>query len=880
MEAAGKTDRELYEASLRGNRRAFGAIVERYKSLVCAVAYSATGDLNVCEDLAQETFVAAWRQLPTLRDANKLRPWLCGIARRLALLSIRNRRRDVMAGAQSLESVPERCASTPTPREEAMIEEKQRLLWGAIEQIPDAYRIPLILYYQRGQSVERLAQILGLSRDAVKQRLVRGRHMLKSEVEKFVEQSLAQTRPSRDFTAGVLAVLPRMAGRAGAAGAAREAAQPVLRRLLTGSSIGAKTLSGAGIALALAVGFAAYQLRSDGTSNKTAPSAHNMVLAAENVATAGPAIEEAEATIVGEDRAEDSSADGAREEADVVSMPETSPKTGASSKPIEGPQGTVYGDVLMLDGSPAAGATVDAFCDANWHGPCATAKTDAAGHFEVELPPDSYCFAARLGNLTASNGFCSALIRICEGERRREELRLLPGMEVRGKVVVKDTQEPVPHALVVAGSGIRTQTSTDGTFRIQGLERCGTGIKVFKDGWYSRGRSYGTGSTDVTKAVLELEPGATVHGVVTDECGKPIEGVKVKWAVSGSIFHMAFCDTVTNAKGEYMLTGLRTEDPDLPIQAEYDGYRLRNGKTKRVCITPSQRDITLNLEMNPDPDARQDVSGGGRTRTVKGRVLNHEGRPIPGAVVASGRLRTCTGASGRYSLSDVPVPSAGDTSRQGPSIWAAAEGYAPAERLLDEFGAGDCDFRLEPGHWLEGRVVDRDGRPLPGQLVVSGQSRATTDEEGRFHLDDLPCGTAPVRVPSVGGDTRAELEVDTDGHEIIAQAHGLQVSGRVLWLEDDRPVTDFAVAVTAPRDRQPDDLRSARGFRWFTSPDGTFTYYNSGPARLLGGAARLIVKVPGYVERVIERTPIRSITDIDYDSYVIYLSKSSRARCI
>jgi hypothetical protein len=56
-------DAELVARSLTGNRDAFGLIVSRYQSLVCSIAYSATGCLSRSEDLAQETFLTAWKQL-------------------------------------------------------------------------------------------------------------------------------------------------------------------------------------------------------------------------------------------------------------------------------------------------------------------------------------------------------------------------------------------------------------------------------------------------------------------------------------------------------------------------------------------------------------------------------------------------------------------------------------------------------------------------------------------------------------------------------------------------------------------------------------------------------------------------------------------------
>jgi RNA polymerase sigma factor (sigma-70 family) len=83
ISCAAQNDAKLVSATLAGDRDAFGQIVTRYQSLICSLAYSATGSLGQSEDLAQETFITAWRQLRELRDPEKLRSWLCGIARNL-----------------------------------------------------------------------------------------------------------------------------------------------------------------------------------------------------------------------------------------------------------------------------------------------------------------------------------------------------------------------------------------------------------------------------------------------------------------------------------------------------------------------------------------------------------------------------------------------------------------------------------------------------------------------------------------------------------------------------------------------------------------------------------------------------------------------------
>ena len=69
----GQSDAELLEASRRGERDAFGALIERYQGVVCAVSYSRTGDHALSEDVAQDTFIAAWHQLGQLREPGRLR---------------------------------------------------------------------------------------------------------------------------------------------------------------------------------------------------------------------------------------------------------------------------------------------------------------------------------------------------------------------------------------------------------------------------------------------------------------------------------------------------------------------------------------------------------------------------------------------------------------------------------------------------------------------------------------------------------------------------------------------------------------------------------------------------------------------------------------
>jgi RNA polymerase sigma factor (sigma-70 family) len=200
-------DTQLVELSLLGDTRAFGRIVERHQSLVCGLAYSACGNVHVSEDLAQETFITAWQQLRSLREKSNLRGWLCGIARHVIHNFLRRQQRTPTAMATELDEVMHPASDELSPDECAINQQETAMLWSALQTLPSNYREPMVLYYRQQESVGAVAESLGLSEDAVKQRLARGRAMLAEHVERRLGSSLRQTMPTAAFTCGVLAAL-------------------------------------------------------------------------------------------------------------------------------------------------------------------------------------------------------------------------------------------------------------------------------------------------------------------------------------------------------------------------------------------------------------------------------------------------------------------------------------------------------------------------------------------------------------------------------------------------------------------------------------------------------------------------------------------------
>ena len=136
------SDEQLVEWSLTGDRDAFARIVQRYQSLVCSITYNVTGSLSLSEDLAQDTFLAAWKQLAELREPSRLRSWLCGITRFLAGKELRRRDREPIDAAEALDAIHDPPSKEPSPSAQAVSREEEAILWRALERIPEVYHDP------------------------------------------------------------------------------------------------------------------------------------------------------------------------------------------------------------------------------------------------------------------------------------------------------------------------------------------------------------------------------------------------------------------------------------------------------------------------------------------------------------------------------------------------------------------------------------------------------------------------------------------------------------------------------------------------------------------------------------------------------------------
>jgi RNA polymerase sigma-70 factor (ECF subfamily) len=176
--AAGETDDELVVRSRRGDRAAFEQLVRRTARLVYARQYLEARDPHRAEDLAQETFLLAWRSIAQLEDPAGFRPWLLRIARTAAADSFRHDTRKKRAGSGKQEdfsvAVDQVPTPSPPPDESAERAETRNRVTTALKSLPEEYGVPLTLRYIAGADYETIGRQLGLSNGSLRGLLNRG----------------------------------------------------------------------------------------------------------------------------------------------------------------------------------------------------------------------------------------------------------------------------------------------------------------------------------------------------------------------------------------------------------------------------------------------------------------------------------------------------------------------------------------------------------------------------------------------------------------------------------------------------------------------------------------------------------------------------------
>jgi RNA polymerase sigma-70 factor (ECF subfamily) len=169
---------DLIEACRRGDAQAFEALVRATQQRVYSLAFRIVGNHEDASDVAQEVYVKVWRAIRHYRGDSAFTTWLHRVATNAAIEHLRKRGRL----AEPIE--PERMAQMEQPAPEREIVVEQSDVEAALERLPAAYRVALVMRELYGMSMEEVAKQLGSSVGATKVRLHRARQRLAEELEK------------------------------------------------------------------------------------------------------------------------------------------------------------------------------------------------------------------------------------------------------------------------------------------------------------------------------------------------------------------------------------------------------------------------------------------------------------------------------------------------------------------------------------------------------------------------------------------------------------------------------------------------------------------------------------------------------------------------
>ena len=191
---AAQADIDLVLSASSGNAAAFETIVRTHNRLLFRTARGVVGDDAEAQDVVQETYLRAFRNLDTFRGESSLGTWLARIAINVAVSALRKTGRLVQwpesaspGDADLSETMTPLIPDNQKPDEMAEGQELRALLQSSMEDLPPIYRSVFILRAVEELSVQETAFCLSVSEDVVKTRFLRSRSMLKERLALRVE---------------------------------------------------------------------------------------------------------------------------------------------------------------------------------------------------------------------------------------------------------------------------------------------------------------------------------------------------------------------------------------------------------------------------------------------------------------------------------------------------------------------------------------------------------------------------------------------------------------------------------------------------------------------------------------------------------------------
>jgi RNA polymerase sigma-70 factor (ECF subfamily) len=177
---------DLVRRALDGDSEAFESIILRYERRVVSLATKLLGKTEDAQDAAQEVFLRVYKYLHRLDLQKPIEPWLMRVTVNVSRDIGRKRqlRLNAFPESDSLDAAP--AVAERNPFEEVAAEQQRRLLWKALNSLPEKERIAVTLRDIEGLSTSEVAEILESSESTVRSQISRARVRLKDAMDGMI----------------------------------------------------------------------------------------------------------------------------------------------------------------------------------------------------------------------------------------------------------------------------------------------------------------------------------------------------------------------------------------------------------------------------------------------------------------------------------------------------------------------------------------------------------------------------------------------------------------------------------------------------------------------------------------------------------------------
>ena len=188
--STGLNDNEIISKVLSGDYQAYGALVNRYQNYVFTLTLRIVKNREDAEEVAQDVFIKAYKYLADFRGASRFTTWLYTIVNNTCISFLRKKKLDIHS--LDNEKVFEAADNQDSGMRANQVEQKSKLAMvsRSISLLnPDDAEI-ITLFYKSEQTLEEIAQILGIETNTAKVRLHRARTRLKEKMETHFAQEV------------------------------------------------------------------------------------------------------------------------------------------------------------------------------------------------------------------------------------------------------------------------------------------------------------------------------------------------------------------------------------------------------------------------------------------------------------------------------------------------------------------------------------------------------------------------------------------------------------------------------------------------------------------------------------------------------------------